>query len=175
MDVRREQTQPQRAKSQREACATTTYPISEGLGSQGREVPWETLRPRHKPSKHTLFLLVSLLSSPKRAWAWPQLLPQHRKATGILDAAESVSWQVTHDPQVSKSPSHEHLGVCGELSGWTAHPHRRTRIMILSVTAAISQAQVATNNFQSKYQQDLCHYPIYRKNLGNLNCSEFIY
>lgn len=47
--------------------------------------------------------------------------------------------------------------------------------MILSVTAAISQAQVATNNFQSKRQQDLCHYPIYRKNLGNLNCSEFIY
>lgn len=47
--------------------------------------------------------------------------------------------------------------------------------MILSVTAAISQAQVATNNFQSKHQQDLCHYPIYRKNLGNLNCSEFIY
>lgn len=38
--------------------------------------------------------------------------------------------------------------------------------MPLSAIAAIGQAQVAANNFQSKHQQDLCHYPIDRKNLG---------
>lgn len=49
MDVRREQTQPPCAKNQREARATNAHPISEGW-----EVPWETLRPQHKPSEHML-------------------------------------------------------------------------------------------------------------------------
>jgi len=168
--------QPQRAKSQREADAAATYPSLRACSVQGQGMTMGN--PEAMSTNQTgtnFFLLVSLLSSPRRARVCGHsgsLSAEKLLASWLLQSrgqggppARSPCFKAPCKHTVPVAAQWQRLRQKGRAPS-SSHPHLRTQIMILSAIAATSQAQVAANNFQSKHWQDLCHYPIDRKNLG---------
>lgn len=154
-DVLRQQTQPQRAKSQCEACAAATYPIPQGLFStragKCHGKPWGREHRLDQTSTHFSSSFHCFLAQIEPG-PLGTALAQHRKATGILDAekAPSPSQNVPASARCLRHAHQHRLQQKGRASS-SSHPHLRTQIMVLSAAAAISQAQVAANNFQSKH------------------------